>query len=100
MAAAKFSRDVLEQNQTITTDLIDFETIIETPQQEEKKAAQFLNFELQKFRNSEFEKYLEETRGVPLFARGKNLQPLRLVEDREERKMRKALQTILLQHPQ
>jgi len=34
MSAANFSRDVLEQNQT---DLIDFETIIETPQQEEKK---------------------------------------------------------------
>jgi len=31
MAAASFSRDVLEDNQTITTDLIDFETIIETP---------------------------------------------------------------------
>jgi len=71
MAAANFSRDVLEQNQAITTDLIDFETIIETPQQKEKKAAQFLNFELQKFINSEFEKYLEETRGVPLCARGK-----------------------------
>jgi len=31
MAAANFSRDVLEDNQTNTTDLIDFETIIETP---------------------------------------------------------------------
>ena len=38
-----FSRDVLEQNQTITTELIDFETIIETPQQEEKKAPRFIN---------------------------------------------------------
>jgi len=71
MAAANFSRDVLEQNQTITTDLIDLETIIETPQQEEKKAPQFLNSELQKFINREFEKYLEETRDVPIFARGK-----------------------------
>jgi len=43
MAAANFSRDVLEQNQTITTDLIDFETIIETPQQEEKKAPRFIS---------------------------------------------------------
>jgi len=39
MAAANFSRDVLEHNRTITNDLIDFETIIETPQQEEKKSA-------------------------------------------------------------
>jgi len=46
MAAANFSRD-------------------------EKKAPRFINLKLQKFINSEFEKYLEETRGVPLFARGK-----------------------------
>ena len=50
MAAANFSRDVLEQNQT---ELIDFETISETPQtdlidfetlqQEEKKAPRIIN---------------------------------------------------------
>jgi len=51
MAAANFSRDVLEQNQTITTELIDFETIIETPQQEEKNAPRFINLEFQKFLN-------------------------------------------------
>jgi len=74
MAAANFSRDVLEQKQT---DLIDFETIIETPQtdlidfetpqQEEKKALRFINT------THEFEKYLQVTQGVPLFAREKNL---------------------------
>jgi len=36
MAAANFSRDVFENNQTITTDLIDFETIIELPVIEEE----------------------------------------------------------------
>jgi len=70
MAAAIFSRDVLEQNQT---DLIDFETIIETPQtdlivfetpqQKVKKAQRIINI------TDEFEKYLEETQGVPLFLR-------------------------------
>jgi len=73
MAPANFSRGVLEQNQTITTDLIDFETVIETPQQEEKKVPRFINLELQKYINGKFEKYLEETQGVPLFAREKKL---------------------------
>ena len=55
-------------------DLIDFETVIETPQQEEnsqqehKKAPQLINLELQKFINREFEKYIEERR--PIFDRG------------------------------
>ena len=35
MAAANFSRDVLEEQNTFTGDLIDFETVIETPVDEE-----------------------------------------------------------------
>ena len=72
MAAANFSRDVLEQNQT---DLIDFETIIETPQ------IDFFDFEMVQAKKAprviditrEFEKYIEENQGVPLFAREKKL---------------------------
>ena len=51
MAAANFSRDVLEH------DLIDFETIIETPPQEEKKAPIIIDI------NHEFEKFMEKQRG-------------------------------------
>jgi len=55
-------------------DLIDFETIIETPQQEEKtqqeckKVPRLINFELQEFINREIENYIEERR--PIFYRG------------------------------
>ena len=37
MAAANFSRDVLEEQKTFTGDLIDFETVIETPVDEEEE---------------------------------------------------------------
>ena len=37
MAAANFSRDVLEEQNTFTGDLIDFETVIETPVDEEEE---------------------------------------------------------------
>jgi len=72
MAAANFSRDILEQNQS---DLIDFETITETPQTD------FFDFEMPQVKKAprviditrEFEKYLEENQGVPLFAREKKI---------------------------
>jgi len=70
MAAAIFSRDVLENNQT---DLIDFETIIENPKTDffdwpqVKKAQQVIDI------THEFEKYLEEKQCFPLFAREKKL---------------------------
>ena len=39
MAAANFSRDILEERNTITGDLIDFETVLENPPcvEEEKR---------------------------------------------------------------
>jgi len=37
MAAANFSRDVLEERNTITGDSIDFETVIENPHVEEEQ---------------------------------------------------------------
>jgi len=55
-------------------DLIDLETIIETPQQEEKELQEFqkvprlINFEFQEFINREIENYIEERR--PIFDRG------------------------------
>jgi len=59
MAAANFSRDVLEH------DLIDFETIIETPQQ--KKAPIIIDL------NHEFGKFLEKQRCISSSAWAKNL---------------------------
>jgi len=70
MAAANFSRDVLENNQT---DLIDFETIIENPKTDffdwpqVKKAPRVIDI------TNLFEKYLEQTQGIPLFLREKKL---------------------------
>jgi len=70
MAAANFSRDVFENNQT---DLIDFETIIENPKTDlfdwpqVKKAPRVIDI------TNLFEKYLEETQGIPLFLREKKL---------------------------
>ena len=72
MAAANFSRDVLEH------DLIDFEKIIETPPQEEKKAPIIIDI------NHEFEKFMEKKR---LFLGKKTYKKLRLVENREKRKV-------------
>jgi len=37
MASANFSRDVLEEKQTITDDFINFETVIETPYVDEEQ---------------------------------------------------------------
>jgi len=67
MAAANFSRDVLER----TGDLIDFETNIETTQQEEKKPPAAFKVESNKIIYSEFKKQMEETGAVPLFTVGK-----------------------------
>ena len=69
MAAANFSRDVLEN----TDDLIDFETNIESTQQEEKKPAVAFKVESNKIIYSEFKKQMEETGAVPLFTRGKKI---------------------------
>jgi len=69
MAAVNFSRDVLEE----TGDLIDFETIIETSHQEEKKPLIVHNRVFDKIIYSELKEYMEETGGVPLFVRGKKL---------------------------
>jgi len=49
-------------------DLIDFETVIETTQQELKKGPRLINSEIQEFINHEFQKYIEGRR--PIFDRG------------------------------
>jgi len=50
MAATNFSRDVLEENQTITRDLIDFETVIENPCVEEKQDFKSISIYAKKYR--------------------------------------------------
>ena len=50
MAATNFSRDVLEENQTITRDLIDFETVIENPCVEEKQDFKSISIYAEKYR--------------------------------------------------
>ena len=61
MAAANFSRDVIEY------DLIYFETVIEKPQQEEKKAPIIIDL------NHEFEKFMEKKRCISSSAWAKKL---------------------------
>jgi len=97
MAAANFSRDVLEN----TDDLIDFETTIESTQQEEKKPAAVFKVESNKIIYSEFKKQMEETVAVPLFTRGKKItMHCDWLKIGKKRKMWQALQTILLQYSQ
>ena len=61
MAAANFSRDVLEEQNTFTGDLIDFETVIETPVDEEEEEylkSRLINVE--KFKKEYLKEYLKK----------------------------------------
>ena len=58
MAAANFSRDVLEEQNTFTGDLIDFETVIETPVDEENLKSRLINVE--KFKKEFQKEYLKK----------------------------------------
>ena len=59
MAAANFSRDVLEEQNTFTGDLIDFETVIETPvDEEEDLKSRLINVE--KFKKEYLKEYLKK----------------------------------------
>ena len=70
MAAANFSRDVLE----MTGDQIDFETNIETSRQEEKKPVAAFKVESNKIIYSEFKKQMEEPEQCHCFQVVKKLQ--------------------------
>ena len=58
MAAANFSRDVLEEQNTFTGDLIDFETVIETPVDEMNSKSRLINVE--KFKKEFQKEYLKK----------------------------------------
>jgi len=57
MAATNFSRDILEQEHNITRDLIDFETIIETPVDEGEHDMKSRLVDVEKFRKNDQKLY-------------------------------------------